>query len=145
MRSAMEPFRLVAEEVAAARARAALLAASAARDLSRRAVRGDTLADDEAAALLLAPEVDTEELLAIARARRPTEPHLETFSPLYLTNDCDAECLMCGMRRTNDDLVRETADDATAEAQLAILHRRGLRAVALLTGEYQHGAYRRAT
>src|SRR5207247_744778 len=29
------------------------------------------------------------------------------------------------------------------EAQLDILHRRGLRAVALLTGEYHHGPYRR--
>src|SRR5439155_1576305 len=46
-------------------------------------------------------------------------------------------------RRTNDDLVRETADAAAAEAQLDILHRRGLRAVALLTGEYHHGPYRR--
>src|SRR5207245_2774760 len=86
----------------------------------------------------------TEALLAIAAARRPAgRPHLETFSPLYLTNECDAECLMCGMRRTNDELVRETAEAATAEAQLDILHRRGLRAVALLTGEYHHGPYRR--
>src|SRR5689334_7160985 len=128
MRSAMERFRLVAEEVAAARARAALLAESSASDLVGRAAQGDILADEQAAALLLAPHVDTEELLAIAQTRRPADPRLETFSPLYLTNDCDAECLMCGMRRTNDDLVRENADDATAEAQLAILHRRGLRA-----------------
>src|SRR5947199_10823999 len=111
MRSAMEPFRLAAKEVAAARARAALLAESAATQLLQR----PALADEEAAALLLAPDVSTEDLLAIARARRSDRTHLETFSPLYLTNDCDAECLMCGMRRTNDDLVRETADDATAD------------------------------
>ena len=30
---------------------------------------------------------------------------------------------MCGMRRTNVELVRETADASTAEAQLDILHR----------------------
>jgi len=143
MRSAMERFRLAAEEVAAARGRAALIAGSAARALVARAAEGEVLADEDAAALLLAPHVTTEELFAIARTRRSERPHLETFSPLYLTNDCDAECLMCGMRRTNDDLVRETADDATADAQLAILHRRGLRAVALLTGEYQHGPHRR--
>src|SRR5437899_6191825 len=63
--------------------------------------------------------------------------------PVYLTNECDAECLMRGMRRTNDELVREPADAATAEVQLALLHRRGLRAVALLTGEYHHGPHRR--
>jgi hypothetical protein len=48
------------------------------------------------------------------------------------------------MRRTNARLERETADAATAEAQLAILHRRGLRGEALLTGEYHHGPLRRA-
>src|SRR5207248_1246484 len=141
----MQRFRVEAGAVAAARARAAALGASAsAAELATRAGAGATLVDEELAALLLSPHVSTEALLAIAAARRPAgSPHLETFSPLYLTNECDAECLMCGMRRTNDELVRETADAATAEAQLDILHRRGLRAVALLTGEYHHGPYRR--
>src|SRR5437773_4390220 len=141
----MQRFRVEAGAVAAARARAAALGASAsATELATRAGAGATLIDEELAALLLSPHVSTEALLAIAAARRPAwRPHLETFSPLYLTNECDAACLMCGMRRTNDELVRETADAATAEAQLDILHRRGLRAVALLTGEYHHGPYRR--
>jgi len=100
--------------VAAARGRAAALGASAsAAELATRAGAGATLIDEELAALLLSPHVSTEALLAIAAARRPAgRPHLETFSPLYLTNECDAECLMCGMRRTNDELVRETADAA---------------------------------
>jgi 2-iminoacetate synthase len=51
---------------------------------------------------------------------------------------------MCGMRRSNDDLVRETADEGTVEQQLDILARRGIRAVAVLTGEYHHGARRQA-
>src|SRR5213594_1130742 len=141
----MERFRVEAGAVAAARARAAALGASAsAPGLAARASAGEALADEELGALLLSPHVSTEALLAIAAARRPAGSlRLETFSPLYLTNECDAECLMCGMRRANDDLVRETADAAAAEAQLDILHRRGLRAVALLTGEYHHGAYRR--
>ena len=141
----MERFRVEAGAVTAARARAAALGASAsAVELATRAGAGATLIDEELAALLLSPHVSTEALLAIAAARRPAgSPHLETFSPLYLTNECDAECLMCGMRRTNEELVRETADAATAEAQLDILHGRGLRAVALLTGEYHHGPYRR--
>src|SRR5213080_2428677 len=141
----MQRFRVEAGAVAAARARAAALGASAsAAELATRAGVGATLVDEELAALLLSPHVSTDALLAIAAARRPAgSPHLETFSPLYLTNECDAECLMCGMRRTNEELVRETADAATAEAQLDILHRRGLRAVALLTGEYHHGGHRR--
>src|SRR5919198_6666548 len=142
----MEPFRVEAGAVAAARAGAAALGASAGGAARpRRAGTGAALADEELAALLLSPHVSTEALLAIAAARRPARnPHLETFSPLYLTNECDAECLMCGMRRTNDELVRETADAVTAEAQLDILHRRGVRAVAVLTGEYHHGRRRRA-
>src|SRR5436309_8357087 len=141
----MQRFPVEAGAVAAARARAAALGAPpSAAELATRAGAGATLIDEELAALLLSPHVSTEALLAVAAARRPAgRPHLETFSPLYLTNECDAACLMCGMRRTNDELVRETADGATAEAQLDILHRRGLRAVALLTGEYHHGAYRR--
>src|SRR5256886_11881566 len=141
----MQRFRVGAGGVAAARGRAAALGASAsAAERATRAGRGSTVVDEELAALLLSPHVSTEALLAIAAARRPAgSPHLETFSPLYLTNECDAECLMCGMRRTNDELVRETADAATAEAQLDILHRRGLRAVALLTGEDHHRPHRR--
>ena len=142
----MDAFRLDASGLEAVRARAAGLAASAdAERLARRAAAGARLADEELAALLLSPRVPTEDLLAIARVRRPAGgPSIETFSPLYLTNTCDAECLMCGMRRTNGDLVRESADERAAERQLDILHRRGVRAVAILTGEYRHGPQRQA-
>jgi 2-iminoacetate synthase ThiH len=58
-----------------------------------------------------------------------------------MTNTCDAACRMCGMRRDNDALVRETAELDTVEAQLDTLLDRGMQAVALLTGEY--GAARR--
>jgi 3-methyl-2-indolic acid synthase len=137
-------FRLDVGAVEAARDRASVLAGFA-EALVERARAGEALADDELAALVLAPRVTTETLLALARTRRPPGgPHVETFSPLYVTNECDAECRMCGMRRTNHELVRETADAATAEEQLDILHRRGLRAVAVLTGEYHHGPFRRS-
>jgi 2-iminoacetate synthase len=146
MARSMDGFRLGVAEVDAARARASAIAASdGVRDLTRRARAGDGLVAEELAALLVSPRVETDELLAIARSRRPAgAPRIETFSPLYLTNECDAECLMCGMRRTNGELVRETADGETAEMQLDILHRRGLRGVALLTGEYHRGAFRGA-
>jgi len=142
----MEEFRVDEVAVAARRARAAALATSSAVDaLVTRAGRAERLLDEELAALLLAPGVATDTLLALARAARPTgAPRLETFSPLYMTNECDAECLMCGMRGTNAALARETADDATVAEQLALLHRRGMRGVALLTGEYRHGPRRDA-
>jgi 2-iminoacetate synthase len=140
----MERFELAVEETRAARARAAAAAESSAIDeLVAKAREGRPLDDEALAALFLSSRVPTDTLLEIARERRAAPPRIETFSPLYLTNECDAECRMCGMRTGNADLVRETADAATAAEQLAILHRRGLRAVALLTGEYRHGARRR--
>ena len=140
----MDAFRLEVEAVEAARRQAVGLDTPPAA-LAARAAGGEPLDDVELATLFLSPRIGADELLAIARRRRPPGgPRLETFSPLYLTNECDAECRMCGMRRTNDELVRETATATTAEEQLDILARRGIRAVALLTGEYRHGAQRRA-
>ncbi len=130
-----------ARECAAARA----AAAETMRARLAAAAAGEVVDDVTAVALLLSPAVETEALVAAARARRPPGgPRLETFSPLYLTNECDAECRMCGMRGDNAALRRETADAATVEDQLDILHRRGMRGVAILTGEYRHGARRRA-
>jgi 3-methyl-2-indolic acid synthase len=134
-------FELDLEAVAAARREAVALAE---RGVGHLLERDEWLADVELAALFLASDVATDALLAHARARRPAGgPRLETFSPLYLTNECDAECKMCGMRGTNGALARETADEDVAERQLDLLHRRGLRGVALLTGEYRHGTRRR--
>ncbi len=102
-----------------------------------RARAGEEISTAEAAALWFA-EIDVETLYEAAResqARRALP--LETFSPLYLTNTCDAECKMCGMRRDNDALVRETAPLEQVEEQLHTLKKRGMNAVALLTGEYR--------
>jgi 2-iminoacetate synthase len=142
----MEAFGLDVEAVAAGRARAAALAERGEMaGLVERAWRGEPLADEALTALFLARAVATEELLAIAAAvRRARAARLETFSPLYITNECDAECRMCGMRRDNTGLARETADRATVAAQLDLLYRRGLRGVAVLTGEYHRGARRAA-
>src|SRR4029453_3680527 len=142
----MIPFRLDVDAVGARRARAvARAAAGGGVPRAAAAGAGATLDDESTATLLLASDVATDDLLGLARARRAAGGfRFETFSPLYLTNECDAECRMCGMRRTNADLVRETADTGTIESQLDILHRRGLRAVAILTGEYRRGAARRA-
>lgn len=74
----------------------------------------------------------------LRRGARSTE--LETFAPLYLTNTCDAECKMCGMRRDNADLARETASPAETARQLHVLKDRGVLAVGLLTGEYRRAS-----
>lgn len=89
-------------------------------------------------ALLWCAPLSSQDLYRLAHVARQARPvRLETFSPLYLTNTCDAECRMCGMRRDNKALVRTNADPATVEDQLDTLRRRGMHAVALLTGEYR--------
>lgn len=98
---------------------------------------GAELGPADLAALWFSP-IDAERLRAAAIATRGVRAtELETFSPLYLTNTCDSECRMCGMRRDNDELVRETATPTTAIDQLELLRRRGVFAVGLLTGEYR--------
>jgi 2-iminoacetate synthase len=140
----MDRFRFDPDVVRDGCRRAAAVASTGTVErLLERAAGGEALCDDELAALLVA-RVAPDELLAVARGRRPAGgARIETFSPLYITNACDAECLMCGMRATNDALLRETADRRTVEGQLDILRARGLRAVAILTGEYHHGSRRR--
>ena len=139
----MQAFELQTAVVEAERARAEAIADTDHVDeIWRRAQEADPLDAVELAALFLSPRVSTERLAARAAATRRGRS-IETFSPFYLTNECDAECRMCGMRSTNAELVRETADRATVGDQLDILHRRGLRGVAILTGEYRRGAMRR--
>jgi 2-iminoacetate synthase len=110
-----------------------------AQSLLERAGAGAHLEPDALACMWFS-QLETEQLYAAARAlhARRSAP-LETFSPLYMTNTCDAECRMCGMRRDNGALKRETADLAGVEHQLRILSGRGMHAVALLTGEYRAG------
>ena len=114
-------------------------------ELATQLRAGKALEDEALAVLFLSEQVSTDELLMLARERRAAGAGtraVETFSPLYLTNECDGECLMCGMRRFNEDLHRESASEDTSREQLEILYRRGMRGVALLTGEYRAGKQR---
>ncbi|MGH7858797.1 MAG: hypothetical protein ACREQY_15835, partial [Candidatus Binatia bacterium] len=93
--------------------------------------RGATVGPPAAAG----PPLDLEEMVALFGSSIPTDrlreaaiarrgvraTQLETFSPLYLTNTCDAECRMCGMRRDNVELERETASPAEVYRQLRLL------------------------
>lgn len=134
-----DDFQLDAAEVHARLARARARLDTPALDAAvEQARRGEGLAADDLALLWAAGRLATSAIYELARAARRTRPvRLETFAPLYLTNTCDAACRMCGMRRDNGALVRETADGDAIDAQLRTLRRRGMHAVALLTGEYQ--------
>ena len=139
---AMDDFRLDEDAVRALLARASGAPAATGDEVLARAQSGVRLGADGIATLWYARTIATDTIAAAACAARGARvTKLETFSPLYMTNTCDAACKMCGMRRDNDALVRETADLDTVESQLGVLLERGMQAVALLTGEY--GAERR--
>lgn len=130
-------FRLDEGDVRRRLARARVESREGAADALRRAAGGEGLTPDDIAVLWYAAEVETAALLDLAaELRARSRAPLETFSPLYMTNTCDAECRMCGMRRDNAALRRETAELAEVEEQLQVLHQRGMHAVSLLTGEY---------
>ena len=134
----MSDFRIDDEAICALLGDAAAVAERGARAALDRARDGAPLEAIDVAALWLDHRIDTESLHEAALAVRGTRStHLETFVPLYLTNTCDAACLMCGMRRDNATLVRDTADPERIEEQLRLLRARGMHAVALLTGEYR--------
>jgi hypothetical protein len=134
----MSDFRIDEEAIQALLDDAAAVAERGARAALDRARDGARLEAIDVAALWLDHRIDTESLHEAALAvRGARSTHLETFVPLYLTNTCDAACLMCGMRRDNATLVRDTADAERVEEQLRLLKARGIRAVALLTGEYR--------
>lgn len=112
-------------------------AAPAGADRWAAVVDGSSVEPNDLAPLWFS-SVPTADLYELARMRRaPRAGRLETFSPLYMTNTCDAECRMCGMRRGNRALLRETAKPEHVVEQLRVLMSRGMRAVALLTGEYR--------
>jgi 2-iminoacetate synthase len=114
------------------------VAAGAATAIAERGRAGGGLEPEEIAALWLDDALGTETLYRLAREVRAAHPRpLETFSPLYVTNTCDAECRMCGMRRDNRALARRTAEPTEVDEQLRLLAARGMRAVAILTGEYR--------
>lgn len=140
----MSTFVIDPDELMASRARAAACADRGDGAELLSALRaGQPLDDASLATLFLAPDVSTDDLWAAAHACRSLDtPQIETFSPLYFTNECDGECLMCGMRSANDSLKRETSDAPTTRRQLDILHGRGMRGVAVLAGEYRHGPTR---
>ncbi len=134
----MADFELDLEALSERVRRARERAGAAGSEVIERARRGEGLDPDDMAVLWFAPQLDSGGVYRLARSVRSHErAPLETFSPLYMTNTCDAECRMCGMRRDNRALQRETADMTAVTEQLRLLGGRGMHAVALLTGEYR--------
>ena len=100
--------------------------------------------DVQAASLLFDQSITTEQIATASQvARDAHSARIETFAPLYISNECDAECKMCGMRGPNAKLLRETASRTQIKEQLKILRERHMPGVAILAGEYKHGGHRK--
>lgn len=61
---------------------------------------------------------------------------METFVPLYISNECDSYCVMCGFNHTNSKLIRKVATIEEIRQQLEIIKNyEKVSAVCILTGE----------
>jgi 2-iminoacetate synthase len=100
----------------------------------------DIPAGARALSLYRNPSISNDELFtaaadAVHAVRGMTK---STFVPIFTTNYCDSECLMCGMRNGNSKLIRKFSGRRKIEEQLRILYEvDGVRAVGFLTGEYR--------
>ena len=122
-----------------------LLAAAAPPDDARL---DDLLAKAASLVGLNAPE--TAELLAVrapgqlerlfAAARQVKEgiygQRMVLFAPLYLSNYCLNNCLYCGFRRDNVDLVRKALSPAEIEREIRAIIAMGHKRVLLVLGEH---------
>lgn len=61
---------------------------------------------------------------------------METFVPLYIANECDSYCTMCGFNHSNSNLIRKVAKINEIRQQLEIIKcYEKISAVCILTGE----------
>lgn len=87
---------------------------------------------------LLSPAAETrlEEMARRAQAltRRFFGPVITLYAPLYLSNECDNNCVYCGFSRRLPEK-RLTLEDAAVAREAEFLHQRGFRHVLLVSGE----------
>lgn len=106
-----------------------------------RAARG--LALEEAAALLRCEDpVLLAEMYAGAREvkERIYGRRLVLFAPLYLSNECVNNCLYCGFRRGNEELIRRSLTEAEAVEEARMLIEQGHKRLLLVCGEHPAAA-----
>jgi len=104
-----------------------------------------SIADDaatkaaQALALFCCDSISTDSIMKQAAQRiEAIAIEKETFVPIFVTNYCQSECKMCGMRQSNSALVRKFSGKKKIEEQLTILRDvDGVSGVGFLTGEYQ--------
>ena len=75
------------------------------------------------------------------KAKLETRKHfgnsVSLFTPLYIANYCENQCVYCGFKATNK-IHRATLSFTEAEAELKAIAATGLKEILLLTGESRH-------
>lgn len=117
-------------------------------DLSCSTIENDPeLAATTAVAIFQNPNITYDDLVTAAthRKQQVRGKNIIGFVPIYLTNHCDGECKMCGMRHNNNDLVRQFSTKSIIDQQLRYLFKeQDMRGVAFLTGEFNDDYVRKA-
>jgi 2-iminoacetate synthase len=106
-------------------------------DDARRAVGAATRGPADFAALLSPAAAPLLETLA-RRAQRETRARfgnsVSLFTPLYISNYCENQCVYCGFNR-GAKIDRARLDAAELEAEMRTIARSGLEEILILTGE----------
>lgn len=103
----------------------------------KRALLADEVNEKQLAALL-SPHAEThiEEMAQAAHVK--TLKHfgrtMQLYTPLYLSDHCDNECVYCGFN-TRNRLARRTLMPGEVEAEAAAISKSGIKHILILTGE----------
>ncbi|HHY72118.1 MAG TPA: 2-iminoacetate synthase ThiH [Bacillus bacterium] len=105
-----------------------------------KALNKDHLSIDDYAAILSPAALPYLEEMA-KKAKLETRKHfgnaISLFTPLYIANYCENECVYCGFKATNK-IQRATLSKTDAEAELKAIAATGLEEILLLTGESRY-------
>lgn len=109
------------------------------REIIAKSLAKNRLNPDEMAVLL---NVDDPELVAEIKEgarelkRRIYGNRIVLFAPLYIGNDCINNCVYCGFRASNMDIVRRTLTMKELEKEVRALESRGHKRLILVYGEH---------
>jgi 2-iminoacetate synthase len=109
------------------------------REIIAKALTKTPLSVAETAELLKAssPELTEEIFQAARRLKREVYGNrIVLFAPLYIGNDCVNDCLYCGFRRSNNDVVRRTLDASEIRRQIEAMESKGHKRTILVFGEH---------
>lgn len=112
----------------------------AVRDVIQKSLNKNRLSLPETAILLNANEPElVEEIKDAARQLKEKVygERIVLFAPLYIGNYCSNNCLYCGFKHSNKDVVRTTLRDSELEKEVLTLEKHGHKRLVLVFGEHQ--------